>query len=179
MTSSLISSIVDCTFAAHAAAILDIFNEVITNSTALYEYRPRSLATMRGWFESKSAGQFPVLGAVDASGHLLGFASYGTFRAHPAYKYTIEHSLYVQAQQRRQGVGRRLLAELIERARKQEFHTLIGGIDSGNRASITLHEELGFVHAGTIRQAGFKFGNWLDLAFYQLLLETPQQPVDG
>ena len=176
---SNIARIVECTFTAHAAAILDIFNEAIANSTALYEYRPRSLATMRGWFESKSAGQCPVLGAVDASGHLLGFASYGSFRAHPAYKYTVEHSVYVHAQQRRQGVGRRLLAELIERARTQEFHTLVGGIDSDNRASIALHEAFGFVHAGTIRQAGFKFGRWLDLAFYQLLLETPQRPVDG
>jgi L-amino acid N-acyltransferase YncA len=179
MTSSLISSIVDCTFEAHAAAILDIFNEAIANSTALYEYRPRSLANLRGWFEAKSSERFPVLGAVDASGHLLGFASYGTFRAKPAYKYTVEHSVYVQAAQRGQGVGRRLLEELIACARAQELHTLVGGIDSENRASIALHEALGFLHAGTIRQAGFKFGRWLDLAFYQLLLETPQQPVDG
>ena len=77
------------------------------------------------------------------------------------------------------GVGKVLLAELIERARAQEYHVLVGGIDLSNRTSIALHERFGFTHAGTMRQAGFKFGKWLDLAFYQLILETPAHPVDG
>jgi phosphinothricin acetyltransferase len=177
--SDITASIVDCTFAEHAATILDIFNEAIANSTALYDYHPRSLDSMQRWFETKAAGHFPVLGALDASGHLLGFASYGTFRDRPAYKYTVEHSVYVHARERGRGIGRQLMQQLIARARGQEFHLLVGAIDVGNRASISLHEALGFVHAGTIRQAGFKFGRWLDLAFYQLLLETPRQPMDG
>ena len=56
---------------------------------------------------------------------------------------------------------------------------MVGGIDMANQGSIALHEKLGFTHAGTISQAGFKFGRWLDLGFYQLVLETPQHPVDG
>src|SRR5262245_53232798 len=95
--------IVDCTYERHAGAILDILNEAILNSTALYDYRARSAESMRGWFAGKAAGRFPVLGALDASGQLLGFASYGTFRAFPAYKYTVEHSVYVRVDQRGRG----------------------------------------------------------------------------
>jgi L-amino acid N-acyltransferase YncA len=71
------------------------------------------------------------------------------------------------------------MERLIALAREQELHVMVGGIDATNTVSIALHEKLGFVHAGTIREAGFKFGGWLDLAFYQLTLQTPRQPVDG
>jgi L-amino acid N-acyltransferase len=172
-------NIIDCTLAEHGPAILDIFNDAIASSTALYEYRPRSLESMAQWFDVKRRGNFPVLGAVDDTGVLLGFASYGTFRPHPAYKYSIEHSVYVQREHRGRGIGRALMQRLIEVATEQQYHVLIGGIDSQNQASIALHLELGFEHAGSIRHAGFKFGRWLDLAFYQLLLAGPEQPVDG
>jgi L-amino acid N-acyltransferase len=171
--------IIDCTPAAHAAAILEILNEAILNSTALYDYEPRTAHSMTAWFEGKQAKRFPVLGAMADDGTLLGFASYGTFRERPAYKYTVEHSVYVHTQQRGRGVGRALMERLIARAREQDYHVLVGGIDASNAVSIALHRALGFEHCGTVRQAGFKFGRWLDLAFYQLLLETPRQPVDG
>jgi L-amino acid N-acyltransferase len=162
-----------------ADQILAIFNEAIVNSTALYDYRPRSLESMSGWFENKRKGNFPVLGAVEADGALVGFASYGTFRAWPAYKYTVEHSIYVAASHRGTGVGKMLLRELIKTARAQEYHVLVGAIDSANTPSIELHKRFGFQHAGTIRQVGFKFGRWLDLDFYQLVFETPVKPTDG
>jgi phosphinothricin acetyltransferase len=171
--------LVECSLAEHGAAILAILNDAIANSTALYDYRPRELASMSGWFEAKRAGGFPVWGAVREDGELLGFASYGTFRAWPAYKYSVEHSVYVAAGSRGQGVGRALMQRLIRSATEQQLHTLIGGIDAENERSIAFHLQLGFVHAGTIKQAGFKFGRWLDLAFYQLLLPTPAAPRDG
>jgi L-amino acid N-acyltransferase len=170
---------VDCTLQRHGSAILDIFNDAIVHSTALYDYRPRSSESMVGWFEAKRAGSFPVIGAEDDDGTLLGFASYGTFRAWPAYKYSVEHSVYVHKDQRGHGIGEALMQRLIASARGQERHVMVGGIDMSNTASIALHERLGFMHAGTIRQAGFKFGRWLDLGFWQLLLDTPVVPVDG
>jgi phosphinothricin acetyltransferase len=109
----------------------------------------------------------------------MGFASFGSFRAWPAYKYSVEHSVYVDARFRRRGVGRRLLEEIIEAARVRDYHVLIGAIDASNQPSLALHERLGFIYCGTIRQVGFKFGRWLDLAFYQLILATPLQPIDG
>jgi phosphinothricin acetyltransferase len=170
---------VDCSLERHGAAILGILNEAIVNSTALYDYRPRPPESMTAWFRAKADGHYPVIGLEGDDGELLGFASYGGFRAWPAYKYSVEHSVYVQAAHRGRGLGRRLMRELIAAAQQQGYHTLIGGIDVDNRASIALHARLGFVHAGTIRQAGFKFGRWLDLAFYQLLLPTPAHPLDG
>jgi phosphinothricin acetyltransferase len=170
---------VDCTEARHAGAILAILNEAIVNSTALYDYHPRPPESMVTWFATKRNNDFPVIGVEDDAGELLAFASYGTFRAFPAFKYSVEHSIYVRVDQRGAGLGRLLLQRLIGVARERGVHTLIGGIDMDNPGSIALHTRFGFEHAGTIRQAGFKFGRWLDLGFYQLLLETPLAPVDG
>ncbi|KQP22153.1 GNAT family N-acetyltransferase [Pseudorhodoferax sp. Leaf267] len=170
---------VACTRAAHAAQILDIFNEAIENSTALYDYKPRTIDSMAGWFKTKETHRFPVIGAVDGSGKLLGFASFETFRAWPAYKYSVEHSVYIHKDHRGHGLGRALMQRLIAAAVDHQYHLMVGGIDMANTGSIQLHEKLGFTHAGTIQQAGFKFNRWLDLGFYQLLLATPAAPVDG
>lgn len=171
--------LIDCTEGEHADAILAILNEAIVNSTALYDYAPRPPEAMKAWFAAKRAGGFPVVGAVNDSGALAGFASYGTFRAFPAYKYTVEHSVYVHKDHRGQGLGKVLIGELIQRARTANLHALVGCIDASNAGSIALHKSLGFAHSGTFPQVGFKFGRWLDAAFYQLLLDTPAAPVDG
>ena len=171
--------IVDCTFERHADAILAIFNDAILTSTALYDYQARTSQNMVTWFEAKRAGHFPVIGVENADGTLMGFGSYGTFRAFPAYKYTVEHSVYVHRDHRGKGLGRVLMQALIDAARRNDLHAMVGGIDAANAGSIALHEGLGFKHVGTLPQVGFKFGRWLDLAFYQLLLETPSHPIDG
>ncbi len=170
---------VDCTLQRHGEAILGIFNDAIANSTALYEYKLRTSADMATWFADKAAGHYPVLGAESESGQLMGFASYGVFRAKPAYKYSVEHSVYVHQDHRGQGVAEALMKRLITRAQEQQFHLMIGAIDMANAPSIALHQKLGFKHAGTLTQTGFKFGRWLDMGFYQLLLPTPMSPVDG
>jgi L-amino acid N-acyltransferase YncA len=170
---------VHCTRERHGDAILDIFNDAILHSTALYEYQPRTPQRIDEWFAAKAQGGFPVLGIENDDGTLAGFGSYGAFRAFPAYKYTVEHSVYVQQAHRGRGVGMALMTRLIDAARAQDCHVMVGVIDMDNQASIALHTRLGFMHAGTVRQAGFKFGRWLDVGFYQLTLATPLQPVDG
>ncbi len=170
---------VRCTHDRHAPAILAILNDAIVNSTALYDYQPRNADNMRSWFDAKRQGGYPVIGIEDAAGELLGFASYGAFRAYPAYKYTVEHSVYVRADQRGQGLGLQLMEAIIEEARLNDVHALVGAIDAANAGSIALHQRLGFQSVGLLPQVGFKFGRWLDLAFYQLLLQTPAHPVDG
>ena len=172
-------NIVECTEDEHGVAILEILNQAIVNSTALYDYQPRLPDSMKPWFEAKRKGTYPVIGAVNENDQLLGFASYGSFRAWPAYKYTVEHSVYIHHDHRGRGLGQALMKQIILRAIEQGYHVLIGGIDAANKPSIRLHEKLGFVCSGIIRQAGFKFGQWLDLAFYQLTLSTPEDPRDG
>ncbi|MEO5711954.1 MAG: N-acetyltransferase family protein [Luteolibacter sp.] len=163
----------------HSSAILAILNEAIVTSTALYDYQPRTSEMMVAWFAAKEAGRYPVIGVEGDAGELMGFASYGSFRAWPAYKYTVEHSVYVNSKFRGRGIARVLMERLIELARGQDLHSLIGVIDAENSASIALHASLGFTRCGSIQQAGFKFGRWLDVELYQLLLPTPARPEDG
>ncbi len=170
--------IVDCQFPRHGKTIQHIFNDAIANSTALYDYQPRSLNTIQKWLETKAEKFYPVIGIEDSHGSLMGFATYGTFRAWDAYKYSVEHSVYVDSVHRGKGVGKKLLVELIQIAQQQNYHTLIGGIDGQNSVSIRLHKSLGFAHCGSIKQVGFKFNRWLDLEFYQLILFTPKQPTE-
>lgn len=168
--------IIECNFADHGTAIQSIFNDAIVHSTALYDYQPRSLETIENWFSQKSLQRFPVIGLITDNNQLAVFASYGTFRAWPAYQYTVEHSIYIHQDFRGQGLGKCLLAALIEYAEKQNYHVLIAAIDSSNQNSIKLHQSFGFSHAGTLKQVGFKFGRWLDVELYQKILLTPENP---
>lgn len=158
--------------------ILDIFNDAILNSTALYDYKTRTIDTMYAWYADKQKGNYPIVGAFDANGTLLGFATYGMFRVRPAYKYTVEHSVYIQSAFRGQGLGKVLLHEIIKKAEEQNFHVLVGVIDASNEVSIKLHEKEGFVLTGVMKEVGYKFGSWLDAAFYQLILKTPENPTE-
>lgn len=177
--------IVSCSVERHAAAILDIFNDAIVNSTALYDYVQRPPESMLAWFETKRRGGFPVIGieAEDGGGDggrtLLAFGTWGTFRDRPAYKYTVEHSVYVHKDHRGHGLGRIVMQQLIDAARQADLHAMVGAIDAHNASSVALHTSLGFQLVGSMPQVGFKFGRWLDLALYQLLLDTPTRPIDG
>ncbi len=163
----------------HLEAIRAIFNEAIVNSTALYDYEPRTREVMESWLATKEKAGLPVIGVMNEAEELMGFASYGPFRAFPAYKYTVEHSVYVDGRFRGRGLGRLLLERVTEAAETAGNKTMIGVIDAENATSIALHERLGFHRCGEIRHAGFKFGRWLDLVFYQKLLKGPEQPVEG
>ncbi len=170
--------LVDCA-ERHLPAIRDILNDAILHTTALYDYAPRTPRMVEEWFARRQQDRWPVIGLESADGTLLGFASYGPFRTFPGYKYTVEHSVYIESSRRGQGLGQILMHELIARATAQQLHTLIGAIDGANEGSIRFHVALGFTHCGTIREAGYKFGRWLDVVFYQLILRTPDAPVES
>ncbi|MCL1075347.1 GNAT family N-acetyltransferase [Shewanella dokdonensis] len=170
--------IIRCSYEAHGAAIQQIFNFAITQTTALYEYQPRDQQRIAQWFAAKTQGNWPVIAAVDEQQQLLGFASYGPFRGYPANKYSVEHSVYVAPEHYGKGIATLLMRQLIELAQAQQLHVMVGAIDADNAASIALHEKLGFSHSGTLPQVAFKFGHWLDLAFYQLILPTPETPTE-
>lgn len=172
-------NIADCVAERDGLAIQSILNEAIVNSTALYDYEPRSLETVTAWLDQKTKHGWPVRGAYDADSRLVGFATFGPFRPQPAYKYTVEHSVYIDEACRGQGIGHALMTDLISQAQQRQLHVMVGCIDAANAASINLHEKIGFQHAGTVKHAGFKFGRWLDAAFYQKTLSTPPHPCDG
>jgi L-amino acid N-acyltransferase len=159
-------------------AILEIYNDAIMNTTAVYDYEPHTLEMRKQWFRIKEAQGYPVFVAED-NGRVVGFSSIGPWRAWAAYKYSVENSIYVAVDQRGKGIGKKLLEPLIEAAKQLDLHAIIAGIDATNEVSINLHKRFGFIETGTFKQVGFKFGRWLDLTFMQLLLKTPEQPVDG
>ena len=159
--------------------ILGIYNHVILNTTAVYQYVPQTLEMRKAWYDSKLADGYPVFIAEDA-GRVVGLSSYGPFRAWAAYKYTVENSVYVAADQRGRGIARLLMQPMIDSARNQGYHAIIAGIDAANEASLRLHSSFGFEEVAHFRQVGYKFGRWLDLKFLELLLAgSPAQPVDG
>jgi len=107
--------------------------------------------------------------AQDATG-VVGFGTFGDFRAWPCYQYSVEHSVHVRPDRRSQGIGRALVVALIGRARAANKHVMIAGIDADNAISIGLHRSLGFSQVGHFHEVGFKFGRWLDLVFLELSL---------
>lgn len=156
--------------------ILDIMNDAILNSTAIYDYTARSPQFINNWFANKQKDNVPVI-VAEHEDQTIAFASYGIFRAWDAYKYSAEHSIYVTRGFRGQGIGGILLEKLIELAKNQGFRTLIAGIDADNIASYKLHKKFGFVEVGRFREVGYKFDRWLDLIFMQLLFQPNSSGV--
>jgi L-amino acid N-acyltransferase YncA len=151
-------------------AILDIINHNIVHSTALYDYAIRNYEQQKAILDDKTNKGFPVI-VAELNGIVIGFGMYSEFRFREAYKFTVEHSVYVSENHIGKGIGKIVLSELILLAKAQGLHTMIGVIDSENQASIAFHEQFGFETVGIIKESGFKFNRWLDSVFMQLILE--------
>ncbi|MFN3755065.1 N-acetyltransferase family protein [Flavobacterium sp.] len=151
-------------------AIVEILNYNILNSTALYDYNPRTLKQQIAIFEEKRAKGFPVIVAV-VDEKVVGFGYYSEFRFRDAYRFTVEHSVYVANDFHGKGIGKVIMTHLIDLAKKQKLHTMIAVIDSENQSSVTFHEQFGFETVAVIRETGFKFDRWLHSQIMQLMLE--------
>jgi L-amino acid N-acyltransferase YncA len=154
---------------ADMPAILAIYNDVIATSTAVYMDEPADLAERLAWWHSRTAAGYPVLIAADESG-VTGFASFGDFRPRPGYRFTVEHSVYVRADQRGRGIGKALMSPLLAHAAALGKHVVIASVDAENTGSLRFHQRLGFEPVAHFKQVGFKFGRWLDLVFLQKTL---------
>jgi phosphinothricin acetyltransferase len=162
---------------ADLPAILSIYNDIILNTTAVFEYRPHTYEMRAQWFAGRIRDGWPVF-VAELGGNIAGFSSMGPFRAWPAYKYSAENSVYVDSNYRGKGIGRLLLAPLIEAAEKKEMHALIASIEASNQVSLHLHRSFGFEEVAHFREVGYKFGRWLDLKFLELILNGPRQPEE-
>ena len=160
---------------ADLPAIRDIYNDAVLNTTAIWNDQPVDLGNRQAWFSARQAQCYPILVAVEAE-KVVGYASFGDWRPFDGFRHTVEHSVYVRNDQRGKGLGPLLMQALIERARACDKHVMVAAIESGNQASIRLHERLGFSVTGQMAQVGTKFGRWLDLTFMQLLLNPGAQP---
>jgi L-amino acid N-acyltransferase YncA len=152
-----------------AEAIRTIYNTEVTGSTVTFDMVPRTLNEQVAWLESHD-GAHPAVVAVGVGGKVIGFGSLSAYRPRPAYRTTVEDSVYVDNSARGMGVGRLLLTELVNRAQLHGFHSIMARIVGGHEASIGLHRSCGFELVGTEREVGRKFGKWLDVALMQYLL---------
>lgn len=151
-------------------AILEIINHNILHSTSLYDYNIRSYEQQKAILEEKISKNFPVI-VAELGGEVVGFGMYSEFRLREAYKFTVEHSVYVNKNFQGKGIGKLLLQELIHLAQKQKLHTMIAVIDSENQSSVEFHKKFGFETVGIIKESGYKFDRWLNTVFMQLILE--------
>jgi len=159
-------------------AMLEIYNHVILNTTAVYHYEAHTMEMRKAWYDTRVQGGYPVF-VAESEGRVVGFSSYGPFRPWPAYKYTMENSVYVAEGQRGKGIAKLLMEPLVRTARQKDVHAIIAVIDGSNEVSKRLHRAFGFEEVGHFRQVGYKFGAWLDLTFMELVLDTPAHPVEG
>ncbi|MFT3680584.1 MAG: GNAT family N-acetyltransferase [Ferruginibacter sp.] len=150
-------------------AMLEIYNDIIVNTTAVWHYEQHTLAMRAEWFEQRKQQGFPVFVAME-NGVLLGFSSIGPFRPWPGYSKTVENSVYVAANARGKGVGKLLMPPLIDAAKSLGLHAIVAGIDAENETSIALHKKFGFEEVAHFKQVGWKFDRWLDLKFLELIV---------
>jgi len=154
------------------AAIARIYAEAVIHGTASFELDPPDEAEMARRQETLLAGGYPYL-VAEYEGVLAGYAYAGPYRARPAYKWCVEDSIYLEPQFHRRGIGKRLLAELIDASEQRGYRQMVAVIgDSAQAASIALHAACGFVMVGTLRAVGFKFGRWLDTPLMQRALNA-------
>ena len=152
-----------------STSMLEIYNEIILNTTAVFQYDIHTIEQRKDWFAQKQKENFPVV-VAEENNVVVGFSTFGQFRNWQAYKYSVENSVYVKASERGKGIGKLLLPPLIDAAKQMQLHTIIASIVADNESSIALHKQFGFVEAAHFKEVGFKFNKWLDLKFFQLII---------
>ncbi len=165
---------------ADIPAITEIYAEAVKHGTATFELEPPDAGEMRRRFDMLHAGNFPYLAAT-VDGRVAGYAYAGPYRPRPAYRFTVENSVYLTPASHRRGIGLALLTELIAQCETRGYRQMIAVIgDSANAGSIGVHARAGFEMIGTHPNVGFKFGRWLDTVMMQRALgegskTTPQR----
>lgn len=160
-----------------AAAIADIYAPFVTGSAVSFETEPPGETAMRARIEA-GGGLYPWLVGEDEDGALVGYAYAARFRDRPAYRFTVETSVYLRADAAGRGFGRQLYEPLLTILEGQGFTQAIAAITLPNEASIRLHERLGFERAGTYRQVGWKLGGWHDVGLWQRRLALAGSPPE-
>jgi L-amino acid N-acyltransferase len=150
--------------------ILAIYNEAVANTTASYDYEPRSLEQRAAWFDDHVQNNLPVFVALTETGRVIGWSALSRFHDRAGYRFTTENSVYVAADQRGHGAGALLLSPLIGAARDLGLHAILAAIDAGNEPSLRLHARFGFERVGCLKEVGWKFSRWLDVVYMELIL---------
>ena len=155
---------------ADYVAILDIYNDVVETSTAIYCDDPADMAFIEAYVKGREDGGFPFF-VAESAGEIAGYGSFGVFRPRPGYRFTVEHSVHARKDTRGRGIGSALMTDLIERARDDGYKVMLGAVDSENAGSLEFHRRLGFETHNALPNVGRKFDRWLDMTFVTLQLD--------
>lgn len=150
------------------AVINEIYDHYVLTDTCTYQTEPDSLTERQAWFTAHGPSH-PVL-VAELAGEVLAWGALSPFRPRGGYRFTVEDSIYVRHDQQRRGLGKALLGELLQAARVHGHHSVMAVISADKPGSVALHEAFGFRQAGLLREAGYKFDTWLDVAYLQLML---------
>lgn len=156
---------------ADLPAVREIYNHYVATSTCTFQVEPDTEAERLEWFRERTAAH-PVV-VAEIAGEVIGWASLSPWKGRCAYRFSVEASVYVRHDCHRRGIGRALLADVVERAKALGHRTVIGGACTEQAASLALQRSLGFEPVGCFRAVGYKFGRWLDVAYLQLVLDPP------
>jgi len=149
-------------------AIVEIYNYFVVNTVVTFEEDPVTVAEM--WQRiSEVQKKYPWL-VYELDGRVVGYAYAGPWKARTAYRFTVESSIYLAPGYTGKGMGAQLYTALINELRRLDVHAVIGGAAMPNDASVKLHESLKFKKIGQFTETGFKFGKWVDVCYWQLLL---------
>ena len=150
-------------------ALLEIYNDIIINTTSVWHEEPHTMAMRQEWFDLKKEQGFPVF-VAEENNKVIGFSTIATFRPWIGFRFTVENSIYVADGSRGKGVANVLMPPLIAAAKDLGLHAIVAGIESENASSIALHSKFGFKEVAHFKEVGFKFGRWLDLTFMELIV---------
>lgn len=155
---------------ADLPGILEIYNEAVLNTTASYDYEPRTLEHRTAWFDDHVKNHYPVFVAVNDQNGVVGWSALNRFHDRMGYRFTAENSVYVAADQRGKGIGTLLMPPLINGAKERGLRAIVALIDANNESSIRLHARFEFERVGLLKQVGFKFNRWLDVVYMERLI---------
>ena len=150
------------------AAINAIYNHYVHHSTCTYQTEPSTAEERAAWFAAHGPG-YPIT-VVEEAGEVIGWGSLTRFHARSAYRPTVENSIYIRHDRLARGIGRLILADLIQRAEAEGYHSIIAGISADQEPSVKLHSRHGFVKVGHLREVGLKFDRWLDVIYMQKMI---------
>jgi L-amino acid N-acyltransferase YncA len=149
-------------------AINDIYNYYVIHSTCTYQTEPEALEGRLAWFGNHGTAHPVTVAEID--GVVVGWGSLSRFHARAAYAHSVENAVYVHHTHHGHGIGKKLVIDLLTRAGQLGHHTVIALVSGEQAASLALHEKLGFIRAGTLKEAGYKSGQWLDVVYLQKMI---------
>ena len=153
---------------ADLGRITEIYNWAVVNTTATFDMNLQTVEDRKEWF-SHYGKTYPLI-VADLDGKVTGYCSLSKFREKEAYAKSVEISVYIDPSYHRLGLGTLLIKEILSMAQDLGYHVIIAGITAGNEVSVKIHENLGFKFCGQFNEVGYKFDNWQDVLFYQLLI---------